>query len=158
MRKRNPSRIITFGGIAAIAVLVAFMVFLQVEAARSIEFKRGFERIVIDINMLTQEYQAEEGKWLAKAYDNSTMISVVDRYLPKYEQLIERAETLDTPERYEEARGYLVSALESEKQSNEHFRNYLVTGDPSEYDRSSMLLSKSLADSTKADAAIKAAG
>lgn len=158
MGKRNTSRIITFGGIAAITVLVAFMIFLQVEAARIIEFKRAFEKIVIDINMLTQEYQAEEGKWLAKAYDNRTMISVVDRYLPKYEQIIDRAEALDTPERYEEARGYLVSAIESEKQSNEHFRNYLVTGDLSEYDRSSALLSKSLADSTKADAAIKAAG
>jgi hypothetical protein len=158
MGKRNTSRIITFGGIAAITVLVAFMIFLQVEAARNIEFKRAFEKIVIDINMLTQEYQAEEGKWLAKAYDNSTMISVVDRYLPKYEQIIERAEALDTPERYKEAHGYLVSAIESEKQSNEHFRNYLVTGDQSEYDRSSALLSKSLADSTKADAEIKAAG
>jgi hypothetical protein len=158
MGKKNTSRIITFGGIAAIAVLVAFMVFLQVEAARNIEFKRAFEKIVIDINMLTQEYQAEEGKWLAKEYDNSTMISVVDRYLPKYEQIIDRAEALDTPERYKEARGYLVSAIDSEKQSNEHFRNYLVTGDQSEYDRSSALLSKSLADSTKADAAIKAAG
>jgi predicted RND superfamily exporter protein len=157
MKKRNASRIITFGGIGAIAMLVAFMVFLQVEAARNNEFKRAFEKIVIDINMLTQEYQAEEGKW-PKEYDNATMIAVVDQYLPSYEEIIDRAKALDTPERYKEAHTYLVSAIDSEKQSNEHFRNYLVTGDQSEYERSSELLTKSLADSVSADAAIKAAG
>ena len=158
MRKKIASRIITIAGIAAITALIVFMVFLQFEAARNNEFKRAFEKIVIDTNMLTQQYQAEEGKWLAKVYDNSTMISIVDRYLPKYEEIIDRAKSVDTPERYEEARGYLVSAIDSEKESNKHFRNYLVTGHQSEYDRSSELLTKSLADSVKADAAIKGAG
>lgn len=158
MGRKRTSRIITIGGIAAITVLVAFMVFLQVEAARNNEFKRAFEEIVIDVNALTQQYQAEEGRWLAKEYDNSTMIAAVDRYLPRYEELIDRAENLDTPERYKEARGYLVSAIESERQSNEHFRNYLVTGDQREYEKSSAMLSKSFADSANADAAIKAAG
>jgi hypothetical protein len=158
MGRKRTSRIITFGGIGAIAVLVAFMVFLQVEAGRNNDFKRSFEKIVIDVNTLTQQYQAEEGKWRAKEYDNSTMVSVIDQYLPKYQDLVDRAQALDTPERYKQSQGYLVSAIESEKQSNEHFRNYLVTGDQREYDRSSELLTKSLADSANADAAIKAAG
>ncbi|HKZ62232.1 MAG TPA: hypothetical protein VJZ68_07450 [Nitrososphaera sp.] len=158
MRRKQASRMITIGGIAAIAALVAFMVFLQVEVARNNEYKNSFEKIVVDVNTLTQQYQAEEGKWVAKEYDNSTMIAVVDQYLPRYEEMIDRAEALDTPERYKEAHGYLVSAIASEKQSNEHFRNYLVTGDQSEYDESSSMLSKSLADSANADAAIRAAG
>ena len=158
MRRKQASRIITIGGIAAIAALVAFMVFLQVEVARNNEYKNSFEKIVVDVNTLTQQYQAEEGKWVAKEYDNSTMIAVVDQYLPRYEEMIDRAEALDTPERYKEAHGYLVSAIASEKQSNEHFRKYLVTGDQSEYDESSSMLSKSLADSANADAAIRAAG
>src|SRR3989442_9226195 len=156
MKRKQKSRIITIGGIVAIAVLVGFMISLQVEAMRNNKFKRGFEKIVIDVNTLTQQYQAEESKWLAK--DNGTMISVINQYLPKYQELIDRAEALDTPERYKESQGYLVSAIESEKQSNEHFRNYLVTGDQQEYDRSSDLLTKSLTDSANADAAIKAAG
>lgn len=158
MGKKRTSRIITIGGIAAIAVLIAFMVFLQVEAARNNEFKRAFEQIVIDVNALTQEYLAEEGKWVAKEYDNATMIAAIDKYLPKYEELVDRAEALDTPERYKEARNYLVSAIESEKQSNEYFRNYLVTGDQREYEKSSDLLNKSFRDSANADAAIEAAG
>jgi len=158
MKRKQKSRIITIGGIVAIAVLVGFMISLQVESMRNNKFKRGFEKIVIDVNTLTQQYQGEESKWLAKNYNNSTMISVINQYLPKYQELIDRAEALDTPERYKESQGYLVSAIESEKQSNEHFRNYLVTGDQQEYGRSSDLLTKSLTDSANADAAIKAAG
>lgn len=158
MVRKRTSRIITIGGFVVIGALIAFMVFLQVEATRNNEFKRAFEQIVVDVNVLTQEYQAEEGKWLAKEYDNSTMIAAVDKYLPRYEELVDRAEALDTPERYIEARSYLVSAIESEKQSNEHFRNYLVTGDQREYEKSTDLLNKSLRDSASADAAIKAAG
>ena len=157
MKRKQKSRIITIGGIVAIAVLVGFMISLQVEVMRNNKFKRGFEKIVIDVNTLTQQYQGEESKW-QKNYDNITMISVINQYLPKYQELIDRAEALDTPERYKESQGYLVSAIESEKQSNEHFRNYLVTGDRQEYDRSSDLLTKSLTDSANADAAIKAAG
>ena len=157
MKRKQKSRIITIGGIVAIAVLVGFMISLQVEVMRNNKFKRGFEKIVIDVNTLTQQYQGEESKW-QKNYDNSTMISVINQYLPKYQELIDRAEALDTPERYKESQGYLVSAIESEKQSNEHFRNYLVTHDKQEYNRSSDLLTKSLTDSANADAAIKAAG
>jgi hypothetical protein len=158
MGRKQTSRIITIGGMAAITALVAFMVFLQVEASRNNDYKRAFEQIVIDTNVLTQQYQAEEGRWLAKEYDNNTMIAIIDQYIPRYQGLVDRAGALDTPERYREAHGYLVSAIDSEKKSNEHFRNYLAAGDQQEYDRSSSMLSRSLADSARADSAIKAAG
>lgn len=158
MGRKRTSRMITIGGIAVITALVAFMVFLQVEASKNNDYKRAFEQIVIDTNALTQQYQAEEGKWLAKEYDNSTMIAIIDQYVPRYQALVDRAEAIDAPERYKVAHGYLVSAIDSEKKSNEHFRNYVATGDQSEYDKSSSMLSKSLADSANADAAIKAAG
>lgn len=158
MGRKRTSRIVTIGGIVAITALVGFMIALQLEVSRNNDYKHAFEQIIIDVSALTREYQAEEGKWLAKEYDNATMIASIDQYAPRYQELVERAESLDTPERYKEANGYLVSAIESEMQSNEHFRNYLATGDQSEYDKSSALLSKSLADSARADAAIGEAG
>jgi hypothetical protein len=148
--------LITFGGIAIIGVLIAFMVFLQVEASRNNEFKRAFEKIVIDTNALTQEYTKQEDQWLSR--DNNTMIQVIDQYLPKYDMLVERAKALDTPEKYTSAQEYLVSAIDLERQSYQHFRNYLVTGDESEYRMSSDMISRSLEESVNADAAIKAAG
>jgi hypothetical protein len=148
--------LITFGGIAVIGVLIAFMVFLQVEASRNNEFKRAFEKIVIDTNALTQEYTIQEDQWLSR--DNNTMIQVIDQYLPKYDMLVERAKALDTPEKYKAAQEYLVSAIDLERQSYQHFRNFLVTGDESEYGMSSEMISRSLQESVNADGAIKAAG
>jgi hypothetical protein len=158
MVRKQTSRIITYGGIGAIAVLVAFMVLLQVENSKNNDFKKLIDAIASDTVSLSQEYQAEEGKWKNKQYDNNTMITIVDNYLPRYQQLIDRANALDTPDRYKEAREFLVNAIEYEKESNEHFRNYLATGKQSEYERSSDLLTKSLSESASYDAAIRAAG
>ena len=156
-RSRKQTRqLITFGGIAAIGALIAFIVFLQMETSRNNEFKRAFERIVIDTNALTQQYTSEEDMWLSR--DNSTMIQIIDQYLPRYDELIDRAKALNTPERYKSAHDYLVSAIELERQSHQHFRNYLTTDDQSEYEKSSEMISRSLEQSVNADAAIKAAG
>ena len=125
MVRKQTSRIFTFVGIGAIAALVAFMVLLQVQSAKNNDFRKSIDSIATDAIALTQQYQAEEGKWTSKQYDNSTMITIVDSYLPRYQQLIDKANVLDTPDRYEDARAYLVNAIESEKESNEHFRNYL---------------------------------
>jgi hypothetical protein len=154
--RKQTRRLITIGGIAVIGALIAFMVFLQIEASRNTEFKRTYEQIILDTNALTQEYTAEEERWLSQ--DNNTLIQVIDSYLPRYDRLIERANTLNAPEKYESAKNYLVSAIELERQSYEHFRNYLVTGDQSEYQESSDLISRSLEQSVNADAAIKEAG
>jgi hypothetical protein len=158
MVRKRTSRIITYAGIGAIAAIIAFMVLLQVQNAKNNDFRKSIDNLAFDAISLTQQYQAEEGKWVNKQYDNSTMISVVDKYLPRYQQLIDRADALDTPERYKAARMYLVSAIESEKESNEHFRIYLVTGNQTEYQRSSDLLSESFSQSGNYDAAIRAAG
>lgn len=130
--------------------------FLQIEVSRNNEFKRAFEQIVIDTNALTQQYTAEEQRWLPQ--DNNTLIQVIDQYLPRYDQLIERANALNAPEKYESARNYLISAIELERQSYEHFRNYLVTGNQNEYQESSELISRSLEQSVNADADINEAG
>jgi hypothetical protein len=65
---------------------------------------------------------------------------------------------LNTPEKYKSAQEYLVSAIDLERRSYQHFRNYLATGDESEYGISSDMISKSLEESVNADAAIIAAG
>lgn len=158
MGKKRTSRIVTFAGIAVIAAIIAFMVSLQVEASKNSEFRRSIDNIASDTISLTQEYQAEEGKWVHKQHDNSTMISIIDTYKPKYQALIDRAQALETPDRYTSARDFLVKSVQSEMDSNDHFRIYLVSGNPSEYDRSSELLTESLAYSADYDAAMKAAG
>ena len=158
MGKKRTSRIVTFAGITVIAAIIVFMVSLQVEASKNSEFRKSIDNIALDAISLTQEYQAEEGKWVHKQHDNNTMISIIDTYKSKYQALIDRAQALEAPDRYTSARDFLVKSVQSEMDSNDHFRIYLVSGNPSEYDRSSELLTESLAYSADYDAAIKAAG
>jgi hypothetical protein len=157
-KRKGVSRAVTIGGLVAIAAIVAFMVSMQVEAGRNNDFKKSIDAIAFDAISLTREYQAEEGKWTNNEYDNSTMVGVIERYDTRYQELVDRANALDTPEKYRTAREYLVKALESEKQSNLHLRNYISNGSQEEYEKSIDLFSLSLQYSADYDAAIKAAG
>ena len=158
VRKNRVSRFVAIAGFAAIAVLIGIMVMLQVSNAQNDEFKQKWNGIALDSIALTREYQAEEGKWKAGQYDNATMAGIVDKYMPRYQSLIDRSNALETPERYTEARSLLVKAIQTEKDSNEHFKAYLLTGDKAEYQKTLDLFSLSLNYSAQADASIKEAG
>lgn len=158
MGRKRTNRIVTYAGIGVIAVLVGFMIVLQIQNVQDNDFKRSIDNIASDTITLTGQYQAEVGKWVHKQYSNQTMISIVNNYLPRYQQLIDRANALITPDKYKEARAYLVKAIDTEKESNEHFRNYLATANRTEDKLSTDLLTESVAQSGYYDAAIRAAG
>lgn len=157
--KNSPvQKVALIGGFAAIGGIVVFMVLLQVSNAQNATFRQSWDNIAFDAIALTKEYQAQESKWVAKQYDNQTMAGIVDSYMPRYQQIIDKAKALDTPDRYAESRDLLVKAIQTEKDSNEHFKTYLLTGDKEEYKKVQDLTSLSLKYSAEADSAIKAAG
>jgi hypothetical protein len=86
------------------------------------------------------------------------MSSIIQSYDSRYQQLIDRANALDTPDKYKTVQSMLVLSIETEKESNDHLRLYLLTGNSSEYQQSTDLLSKSYEYSGDYDAALKAAG
>jgi hypothetical protein len=101
--------------------------------------------LINDSHSLTQSYQKEIGKWQSKQYDNKTMISVTDNYLPKFEKLVNRAEALQsTTAKYLQAKDLYIKSIQSEMGSYKHFRNYLITGNKTEDDISTQLLSNAL--------------
>ncbi len=157
-KRKKASRAITIGGLVAVGAIIAFMVFLQAEAGRNNDFKRSIDGIAFDAIALTMDYQAEEGKWTNKQYDNNTMVSIIDQYDPRYEELVDRAKNLNTPEKYRVARDSLIKAVEAEQKSNIHLRNYIATSSIEEYERSIDLFSLSLQYSADYDSAIKVAG
>jgi hypothetical protein len=158
MPKRKASRAITIVGIAAIGAVVVVMVLLFAAEQTNNQAERSIDTIAVDAIALTKEYQAEEGKWVRKQYDNSSMVAVIEKYDPRYQALIDRAGALDIPERYENPRELLVRALEAEKQGNLHLKNYILTGSQEEYDKSIDLVSLSLQYSAEYDSAMKSAG
>lgn len=85
---------------------------------------------------LTAKYQIELGKWTTKENDNSTMISITDRYLPQFKELENEANSLDVPSGQENIKESFIKSISLEAASYEHFKNYLSSGNRTENDLS----------------------
>lgn len=85
---------------------------------------------------LTSEYQLELGKWTTKENDNSTMISITDKYLSQFKELENKASDLVVPLGQENIKESFIKSISSEAASYEHFKNYLITGNRTENDLS----------------------
>lgn len=108
-------------------------------------FHIAYETLINDSHSLTQNYQSQVGKWLSKQYDNKTIILITDRYLPEFCKLVDRAQALQpTTTKYLEAKDLYVKSLQSEIGSYRHFRNFLVTGNNTEDNISTQLLTNAL--------------
>lgn len=158
LNRKTRSRVITIAGLAVIGGAIAFVVILQLQTVHNSDFRNSANAIAVDLINLTQSYQSEEHKWTEKQYSNSTMASVIASYDSRYQQLIDRANALDAPERYKTVKEMLVLSIQTEKESNDHLRTYLLTGDASERQQSIDLLSKSYGYSGDYNAALNAAG
>ncbi len=108
-------------------------------------FHKSYEILINDSHLLTQNYQNEIRKWQLKQYDNSTIISITDNYLPKFQKLINRVEALQpTTANYAQAQDLYIKSLQSEMESYRHFRTSLSTGNKAEDRISTQLLSEAL--------------
>jgi hypothetical protein len=144
MKYRKIRQVFIFSGIAALIAIVLLMVFLQLESAKAQSFVDAYENLIKDSRILTEQYHAEIAKWKVKQYDNHTMISVTDDYIPKFEKIIKEAQALHPPQKYSHTLDLILKSYNSEILSYKHFRNYLVTGSPIEDEESTELLSDAL--------------
>lgn len=158
MKYKQRERIIILSGIGVLALIVALAVSLQLERLKVQAFTEVYAKLLDDSRTLTHNYQNEVGKWKLKQYNNGTIISITDEYLPKFESLVDRAKSLPASEKYSKAREFTIHSLQSEIESYKHFRNLLATGNNVEDTKSTQLLSDALKYETQAFAAFKAAG
>ena len=91
--------------------------------------------------MLAHDYDIQVQKWQRGELSNETMASTTDIYLPRYQELITKTKDLQTPTNYENVTSLYAKSLESELQSNTHFRNYLLTGNSTQNEASQQSLS-----------------
>ena len=158
MKYKQRQRIIIFCGIAVLALIVAFVIYLQIQQSKVQAFSEAYTGLIDESRMLTHNYQNEVGKWKLKQYSNGTMISITDQYLPKFQSLVYRAKSLPDSEKYTKARDFTVQSFQSEIESYKHFRNLLSTGNNEEDSKSTQLLSDALRYEDQAFIAFKAAG
>jgi hypothetical protein len=144
MKRRQKERIAIIIGLGVITVGLAFMFSLQLQNTKAEAFVESYGKLVTDSRNLTQNYQSQVGKWKLKQYDNSTMVSITDQYLPKFQSLVDRAKALQPPQKFTTSRDFLVLSFQSEMESYKHFRNFLTTGLRAEDDVSTKFLSDAL--------------
>ena len=144
MNRKLRQKIIVFTGFGITAVLIAIFSILQFESISSHNFSDSYQNIVIQARQLTQSFQSEMGKWQSKQYDNTTMINITNNYLPRFQNLINAIESLQSTPKFENTKDFYAKSLESEMLSYTYFRNYLMTDNPSVYKQSIQLLSDSL--------------
>jgi hypothetical protein len=96
------------------------------------KFRSDLNNIVKQSENLTESYNVEIGKWLSKQYDNSTLVSKTDLFVPKFESLVKSAENMTYPTDFKYVHEALVNSLNSETESYKHFRNYLLSGNNTE--------------------------
>ena len=118
--------------ILAVIVSIGLLMFANPFKSNTQIFADSLRVLVSKSGDLTHNYQQEVGKWNNKEVDNSTMITITDKYLSQFEELENEARTLNVPNEYENIRNSFVSSIGSEASSYEHFKNYLITGDKSE--------------------------
>lgn len=157
MKRKQKERILIFAGLGVIGLVISIIVSLQLQNTKAQAFAESYGRLVTDSRALTQTYQSEIGKWKAKQYNNNTMISLTDQYLPKFQSLVDRAKELQPTEKYTKTRDFSILSFQSEMESYRHFRNFLSTGDRSEDSKSTQLLSDALRYETYAFAAFNSA-
>jgi hypothetical protein len=112
-------------------------------------FEDAFIGLVNDTRSLSIAYQDEIAKLQSGVYDNQTFVTITNLYLQMYQQLLDRANALNQstvalPTNYSKAIDLYSESIRSEMMSQEHFRNYLTTGDLLENERSLELLTDSL--------------
>jgi hypothetical protein len=144
MKRRQKERIAIIIGLGVITVGLAFMFSLQLQNTKAEAFVESYGKLVTDSRNLTQSYQSQVGKWKLKQYDNSTMVSITDQYLPKFQSLVDRAKALQPPQKFTRSRDFLVLSFQSEMESYKHFRNFLTTDLRAEDDVSTKFLSDAL--------------
>ena len=157
MKSRQIHKILILSGIAGIIGIVVFMVILQVDIARAQSFIEAYQNLIRDSRLLTQHYQSEIGKWKIKEYNNYTMISVTDHYLPEFQKIVKRAEMLHPPGKYSESLGLIIKSFNSEILSYKHFRIFLASGNQAEDEKSTQLLSEALQYETRSFISFRAA-
>ena len=125
---------------------------------QSATFAKSFENLVNEAHNLTHSYQNEVAKWSTHQYDNKTMISIANSYLPKYENLVSQSKTLQLPKQFQNGTDLYTKSLESELQSYTHFKNYLSTNNSTENELSSRFLSDAFKDEIDSFKALKSSG
>jgi hypothetical protein len=117
---------------SAVVVSISVAIFFNPFKSNIQIFAESLSVLVSKSQELTRKYQEEVGKWNMKKLDNLTLVTITDRYLSQFDELVNEARDLNVPNGHENIKSSFIRSLESEAASYEHFKKYLITGNRTE--------------------------
>jgi hypothetical protein len=78
-------------------------------------FAASFEDLVNKANLLTHDYDIQVKKWQMRENNDTTMISITDSYLPKFQEPITEAKNLYDPAKFKSVTELYLKSLKSEQ-------------------------------------------
>jgi hypothetical protein len=129
----------TILGLASFGIYFTFLPNSQNSAER--HFFENYYSLVNSTTGVTENYHNEIGKWERGEYDDQQFVSITDSFLSRFDQLLDRASSINTPEKFRDALDLYVKSLSSERASYVAFKEFIMTGDPRLNETSTDLLS-----------------
>lgn len=105
-------------------------------------FVDSYENLTNDSRNVSLSLDAEIGRWINREISNSSLVTTLEEYEPKYSTLLEKAENIQTPSQFNKTMQLTINSLKSEIESNEFLKRYLITGNPNFKNISDDLFSK----------------
>lgn len=143
-RKSNIHYYIIFA--VAIGVIAFIMLSNQSNISNSQNsiqsFVDSYENLTNDSRNVSLSLDAEIGRWINREISNSSLVTTLEEYEPKYSTLLEKAENIQTPSQFNKTMQLTINSLKSEIESNEFLKRYLITGNPNFKNISDDLFSK----------------
>lgn len=143
-RKSNIHYYIIF--VVAIGVIAFIMLSNQSNISNSQNsiqsFVDSYENLTNDSRNVSLSLDAEIGRWINREISNSSLVTTLEEYEPKYSTLLEKAENIQTPSQFNKTMQLTIDSLKSEIESNEFLKRYLITGNPNFKNISDDLFSK----------------
>jgi hypothetical protein len=142
MLQKRVKIFIAIGTVVALASVGIYFTFIS-SSQNSAErhFLENYYSLVNSTTGVTENYHKEIGKWERDEYDDQQFVSITDSFLSQFDQLLDRASRISTPEKFRDALDLYVKSLSSERASYTAFRDFIGTGDPRLNETSTDLLS-----------------
>jgi hypothetical protein len=105
-------------------------------------FVDSYENLTNDSRNVSLSLDAEIGKWINREISNSSLVTILEEYEPKYSTLLEKANNIQAPSQFNRTMQLTIDSLKSEIESNEFLKRYLSTGNPNFKNISDNLFSK----------------
>ncbi|MGD9534257.1 MAG: hypothetical protein AB7V56_10860 [Candidatus Nitrosocosmicus sp.] len=150
MNKAEKKKTAFLIGISIVAIALLLLVNVRLVQTSENQYANYFASVTQSSVNLTRDYQDKIGLWDLGQISNSSMALITDDYLRNFTTQLDRFNQTESPDVFKDAKNSLANSFANEIKSYEYFKDFLVTGNETMNQISTVYLSKSLEDEANA--------